>query len=741
VREFPREYDHCFLGNGTDGVLVGYSGAMVPERVNTPEQSIWYKSDRYYPPERPIRPVPHRHYRKEVTRLPDPSDSWYELAPLGRSWYAVLGEDGRPAEVVASRQQYDPRTAVLSSTVRFGNGVGVEVTTFLHPTLPLLVVQCQLDTEATIRVCLGGGPWTASVAEPSPLTSLTTEAGEVARLRYALGDLAGEQLLWLDAPPDRWGQADGLVEWGGPTVWLERRGESLTFCHAIVDQRDPVTAEQVLAHAREVGAAGLADEHARVWSGYRARSTIMVPDGGLQRLYDAGLTLFRSIQSPISGGIPVGIMRYTWSSHLFWDAYFPARALLEANHADAARAECGFLLRTADRAREHARATFGVAGLAWDWELTHDGRRAYGRDWAHLADQVHNTAAYSNLLFDTWRYTRDEDFLAEVWPLLDGIAEFMRGAAVEERPDGWGTRPLVGVHESDLRVRDDAFNLAGVIRALENAEAGRPSPPQPPSPHTQRGDVGMKGSEVGGAPASPPPHVPQDPPLRGIPASSERGGSQALRAALDGLYDGRLFRPYADATAPTLSSLAPIWPMEIVEPNDPRARSTASAFRAEPVFLVGGGWPHRPWEAAILARIFADQRRGAAALDILTRTRPAMNMHGGVCEILDPGGGWNLQYFSTGHGALCSAIHGLLLGRHGGAIRPFPSMVPGWRDARFERLLLDGLEVSASLEDGRVRQVTVTNTTTELRTDRVFVGRRVHEVTLRPGESRRADES
>jgi len=78
VREFPREYDHCFLGNGTDGVLLGYSGAMVPERVNTPEQSVWYKSDRYYPPSRPILPVPHRHYRKEVTRLPDPTDSWFE---------------------------------------------------------------------------------------------------------------------------------------------------------------------------------------------------------------------------------------------------------------------------------------------------------------------------------------------------------------------------------------------------------------------------------------------------------------------------------------------------------------------------------------------------------------------------------------------------------------------------------------------------------------------------------------
>jgi hypothetical protein len=701
VREFPRQYDHCFLGNGTDGMLVGYSGAMVPERVNTPEQSIWYKSDRYYPPSRPIVPVPHRHYRKDVTRLPDPTDSWYELAPLGRSWYSVLADDGRPAEIVASYQQYDPRKAVLRSAVTFDNGASAEVITVLHPMLPLLVVRCSFDTTLRVRACVGGGPWTTSPAEPSPLTALTAEAGEVARLRYELGDLSGEQVLWLDAPPEQWGYINGAEQHGGPTLWLERHTQTLTFFHAIVDQRDTVTVEQVMAQARGFGADGLADEHARFWSGYRARSSVTLPDPGLQRLYDAGLTLFRSIQSPASGGIPVGITRQTWSSHLFWDAYFPARALLEANRSDAARAACGFLLRTADRAREHCRDTFGVDGLAWDWELTHDGRRAYGQDWAHLADQVHNTAAYSNLLFDTWRYTRDDAFLAEVRPLLEGIASFVRGAVIEEMPDGWGTRPLVGVHESDERVRDDAFNLAGAIRVLQNAQVAELPSPQP----SPRGRGGL-------------------------------GAGNLLRPALDALYNGRIFRPYAGAERPTLSSLAPIWPMEVIAPDDPRARSTARAFRAEPAFLVGGGWPHRPWEAAILARIFADQRRAADALDILTRALPAMNMHGGVCEILDPGGGWNLQYFSTGHGALCSAIHGLLLGRHGGAIRPFPAVPPGWRDASFERLLFDGLEISATLDDGRVRQVTVTNATARPRTDRVFVGRRSHEVTLRPGESR-----
>src|SRR5262249_37927726 len=162
-------------------------------------------------PSRPIGPVPHRHYRKEVTRVPDPTDSWSELAPLGRSWYVVLHGDGRPAEIVSSRQHFDPKTALLRSTVGFGNGAGAGVTTFLHPRLPLPVVRCQFDAEVTVRACLGAGPWTASVIEPSPLTALAAAPGEVARLRYELGDCSGDQLLWLDAPPERWGLEDGPI--------------------------------------------------------------------------------------------------------------------------------------------------------------------------------------------------------------------------------------------------------------------------------------------------------------------------------------------------------------------------------------------------------------------------------------------------------------------------------------------------------------------------------------------------
>ena len=31
--QLPNNYYHCFLGNGIDAVLVGYTGSMVPDKV------------------------------------------------------------------------------------------------------------------------------------------------------------------------------------------------------------------------------------------------------------------------------------------------------------------------------------------------------------------------------------------------------------------------------------------------------------------------------------------------------------------------------------------------------------------------------------------------------------------------------------------------------------------------------------------------------------------------------------
>ncbi|MFN8522879.1 MAG: hypothetical protein U0821_07195 [Chloroflexota bacterium] len=690
MRELPPDYDHCFLGNGTDGLFVGYTGAMVPERVHTPESSVWYKSDRYYPSSVPVLPVPHRHYRKEVTRLPRPEDSWYELAPLGRVWYEVWDGAGRPLECLESRQRFDPETCTLSTAARF-EGRMLRVTSFLHESLPVFGLSVETDSDLTVVVRAAPGPWRPSPDEPMPVAAQAAWSGAAPRLDYRLGEVEGVQALWSEGAAARGGIVEGALMVAVP-------GPNIRAFFSIVDARDATTLDRVVERTKTLGFGGLLAEHQAAWRAYRTPSRISVPHAGLQRMYDAGISLFKAIQSPASGGIPVGIGRQTWSSHLFWDAYFPSRALLEAGHLGPVRAQRGFLSATVPRAREHARATFRVDGLAWDWELTHDGRRAYGEDWAHLAQQVHNTAAYSNLLFDTWRFSGLTDDARVAQPILDGVASFFEQAVIEERPRGWGTRPLVGVHESAMLVRDDAFNLAGAARALSNAA------------------VVARAAET----------------WTERHAHWERVSAGLAKTALD-LFDGRAFQAYAGATEVTLSCLAPIYPMEIVDPRDPRALATATAFGRWSGIAGRSGWPRAIWPAAILARVCAGQGRAEAAVALLKRCLVAVNPHGGVAEYVDELGNWNLQYFATAHGALCSAIHALLLQDDGEALRVFPAVPRAWDVPSFDGLRGRGLQVSAELGPRGIASVEVRNDSDHRQCRMVIVGRKRRVVAIEPG--------
>src|SRR5512135_3179451 len=96
-------YYHCFMGNGLDAVLVGYSGSMVPDKVGV-DYCNWYKADRYYPEHRLVHVA--GRFPKDKPLEHAQGSGWYEIAPLGHTWYEVSRE-GRPLEMQASEQRFD----------------------------------------------------------------------------------------------------------------------------------------------------------------------------------------------------------------------------------------------------------------------------------------------------------------------------------------------------------------------------------------------------------------------------------------------------------------------------------------------------------------------------------------------------------------------------------------------------------------------------------------------------------
>ena len=388
-----------------------------------------------------------------------------------------------------------------------------------------------------------------------------------------------------------------------------------------------------IEEACSLGYEALREEHVAVWRGYFSRSKIEIPDARFQRSYDFSLYQFKASQNRLSGGLPVNNLRLTWSSHVFWDAYFMHRALLEANRRTEALEGVRFFMRTLDQARRHASEEFGAPGLKWDWEITHQGERAYGT-WLHQKEQVHNNASYANMIWGYYEFTRDRDYLAGFYPILRGMAEFFLANVVTRTARGYEVRALVDVAERVTPVRNEGLNLTGAIRILQLV--------------TKASKILQTDEEF---------------------ASRCSQTAEGLAGTLDMLYNGQYFRCAEGVDALSPSSLAPVYPMRIVRPDDPRAISTARCYfeRADRDVLS-------PWFAGVLATIFALQGDGDTAWQVITQISGAICEFGGMSEHVYPGGRWNMQYFSTAQSAVCTAIHHLLLQGREGEISLFPAV-------------------------------------------------------------------
>ena len=458
--QLPPNYYHCFLGNGLDAVLIGPTGSMVPDKVGV-DRCAWYKSDRYYPEDKLVQVAGRWPIGKPLEHAE--GSGWYEVAPLVRTWYELF-DRGELLELRASEQRFVPQEGTLYTGLDYGRVKG-GAETWLHPALSLLVERYTFDQPVLFRAWIGPGVWFEDGWDTDPFYGVEM-ADDAAEGRYDLGETQGLLLLRLDG-------ADPHVEQDGLNRALTVTARQITKYTAVIDNRQgPLESAEIDRHLAR-GYDALRGDLLTFWHDYFAVSRITIPDSQYQYFHDASMYHFKAMQSRESGGLPVNNLRRTWSSHLFWDSYFLQRALLEANHRDEALEGCRFFQRTIEHARRHAREEFGCEGLKWDWEITHDGRKAYGA-LLHQKFQIHNNASYANEIWGYYVYTQDEDMLREFFPILEGLARFYLSCIVQETESGAEIGYQVGVHESPVKVRNDGTNLAGTCVILRHcAEAAR----------------------------------------------------------------------------------------------------------------------------------------------------------------------------------------------------------------------------------------------------------------------------
>src|SRR6185369_6162851 len=142
-----------------------------------------------------------------------------------------------------------------------------------------------------------------------------------------------------------------------------------------------------------------------------------------------------------------------------------------------------------------------------------------------------------------YQYTQDKAYLAEFFPILEGLAQFFMSAIVEKTERGYEIGYLVGVHESPVKVRNDGTNLAGTIAILRHC---------------------ARAAQILGC---------EDDFTRQCVVVADE-----LMKIVDSLYNGRFFKASDEQDKINMSSITPMYPMNIIQPMDPRAISTAEAY-------------------------------------------------------------------------------------------------------------------------------------------------------------------
>jgi hypothetical protein len=181
--------------------------------------------------------------------------------------------------------------------------------------------------------------------------------------------------------------------------------------------------------------------------------------------------------------------------------------------------------------------------------------------------------------------------------------------------------------------------------------------------------------------------------------------------------------------------------MRVLPFTDSWALSTVQSYREHyqgRMIGHGGNQDGFPWSAGVLATVCARQGLGDQAWEAIEGTAPALCTFGGMTEVMEAGN-WNMQYFGTAQGAVCTALHNLLLQGEEDEIRVFPALPTSWEGASFERLLASGCEVSASV--GRKKRGSgvidghLVNVTAASLSLRLVIGKQDEMVNIPSGET------
>ncbi|MCM8807093.1 MAG: hypothetical protein NC926_03930 [Candidatus Omnitrophica bacterium] len=654
------------LGNGTDSVMVDYSGSMHCDsghlHIEQHEGAIccWEKTT-------------HR------TRA-------RFMVPLVQFPYRIATFDGELYEVGNFNQIFDPYTATLITEIE---------TTIIRMQIKTFLTDEGLYVERYKILWLDGKrkPVIIFISRKPRYTlcNLVIKFPDTYKIifskfkedfiegEYSFDEVKGKICMAVKAPGKK-----KRVEVFSDEGHIKIEGlEKNDFIERYISVKDNTETEEYERICRENIDKALSKnfeeiykKHSNNWMRFHSQIKVKLPDREIEDIYRKSLYLIRASQHP-NGFITEGLSsEFKGGGYMCqWDMLFACRALITSNQRECALKLLDFYHYSANYARIYA-SQLGRSGVYFPWMTNYKGESLYFENAKELRNiEKFNNGCIAMQLFDVYRFWGDKESLKKNLPLIKEIVDFLIEEMVIEKEGALIIKPNEGADENIDRINDTA-HLLTLIEALKGYIEG-----------CKVLNIELNENYVR------------------ILENLKKGLRRNYKDGILLQYEGDMLRPVSSAeftfqifSLPEGITIKSI--KKALKDNQSEWGLTNSGTYRNLI------WPWTENRAAIAFSIVDPNITYQRIKHVINFT----SKHGIFPEKIRPDGYWILFGYLTAHSSFIYAVNSLLVSDNGKRLFIGVGFPEEWKNIAFENIYTtSGYGVSFSLKNGRIKKLVIEN--------------------------------
>jgi Glycosyl hydrolase family 65 central catalytic domain len=681
------------LGNGLDSVMVDYSGSMHCDsghlHLEQQEGAIccWEK-------------LSHRTFERK-------------MVPIAQFPYRITAADGELFEVGTFKQQFNPKTAILTTDIE-ACIIKIRIKTFLTDD-GLYVENYKIlwikPGSAPALTFFGRIPriWHLNLEHPAIdkiAMSYCYDNENIAIGKYSFETIEGDICMAVDcaknSKTDKTSPAMAAI-----TVSNLSKGEVISRYISMQDnshnENPEFTAKELVASAMQRGFSVIAKEHSKTWDKYYSGSKVKLPDAAMQKVYDTSLWLMKASQNRQTGFVTEGLYdAFKGGGYsCFWDTTFMARAWATSNQRESLKKLLDFYQSGLEIAQEYA-SQLHRPGAYYPWMCNHEGRSIYfDNAQERPAIQKWNNCCMLVQLFDSYRFLGDKSDLTTRLPLIKEIIDFLIAEIVAQKGKLYYIKAINGADENIPRLNDTA-HLIPLIEGLRGYIKGCSVLAQPVDAHYA--DI-----------------------LAG------------LEQALQGNIRNDLIYPWQDAER--IGSALFTYDL-FLKPAGIGKKNIMTAYKASqgewgltnPGTFRNLIWPWTEAKAAIALATLEPKLTYQRLQHVVKFT----STHGIFPEKIRPDGFWILMGYLSAHAGYVYALNSMLAADDGKTLFVIAGIPESWQNISFSNIYTaSGLGVRLKMVNGKIEKLVIENSGEQSKTFMLKLhSKKSVKINLKPGNNR-----